>query len=68
MKALEVDLIVEGLEDGSWVGIEVKLRSNRIDEATVGSLRVDETRRGMPASALLVVTATDYAYQHRDGV
>jgi hypothetical protein len=65
---LEVDLIVERLEDGSWIGIEVKLGSNQIDEAAASLLKVSETRLGKPASALLVVTATDYAYRRQDGV
>ncbi|NNN09844.1 MAG: ATP-binding protein [Acidimicrobiaceae bacterium] len=65
---LEVDLIVERIEDGSWIGIEVKLGSQQIDEAAASLLKVSETRLGMPASALLVVTATDYAYRRQDGV
>jgi predicted AAA+ superfamily ATPase len=65
---LEVDLIVERLDDGNWIGIEVKLRSNQIDEAAASLLKVSETRLGLPASALLVVTATDYAYRRHDGV
>jgi len=65
---LEVDLIVERLEDGSWIGIEVKLGSNQIDEAAASLLKVSETRMEMPASALLVVTATDYLYRRPDGV
>ena len=65
---LEVDLIVEGLDDGSWIGIEVRLGSQQIDEAAASLLKVSETRLGTPASALLVVTATDYAYRRPDGV
>ena len=65
---LEVDLIVERIDDGSWIGIEVKLGSQQIDEAGVSLLKVCETRLGTPASALLVVTATDYAYRRPDGV
>lgn len=65
---LEVDLIVERIEDGSWIGIEVKLGSQQIDEAAASLLKVSATRLGKPASALLVVTATDYAYRRQDGV
>lgn len=65
---LEVDLIVERVEDGSWIGIEVKLGSREIDEAAASLLKVNETRLGRPASALLVVTATDYGYRRQDGV
>lgn len=65
---LEIDLIVERMEDGSWIGIEVKLGARQIDEAAASLLKVSGTRLGMPASALLVVTATDYAYRRPDGV
>jgi len=65
---LEIDLIVERVEEGNWIGIEVKLGSNQIDEAAASLLKVNETRLGMPASALLVVTATEYAYRRPDGV
>jgi len=66
--SLEVDLIVERIDDGSWIGIEVKLGSQQIDEAGVSLLQVCETRLGTPASALLVVTAPDHAYRRPDGV
>ncbi len=64
---LEVDLIVERITDGRWIGIEVKLGS-QVDEAAASLRKVSETRLGTPASALLVVTATDYAYRRHDGV
>lgn len=65
---LEVDLLVERVEDGSWIGIEIRLGSREIDEAAASLHKVNETRLGRPASALPVVTATDYGYRRQDGV
>jgi hypothetical protein len=64
----DVDLIVERIEDGSWIGIEVKLGSNQIEGGAASLLKANETRIGEPESALLVVTATGYAYRRQDGV
>lgn len=64
---LEVDLIVERV-DGAWVGIEVKLGGNQIDAAARSLSRLASTRVERPPAALVVLTATPYAYQRPDGV
>lgn len=64
---LEVDLIVER-RDGAWVGIEVKLGGNFVDQAAASLLQLSQTRVTVPATALVVVTATEYAYVRKDGV
>jgi predicted AAA+ superfamily ATPase len=64
---LEVDVIVER-RDGAWVGIEVKLGGDLIDEAAGALLRLMETRVVLPPAALVVLTGTEYAYRRKDGV
>lgn len=64
---LEVDLIVER-RDGAWIGIEVKLGSAFIDQAAASLLRLKTSRVVRPPSALVVLTATEYAYRRDDGV
>jgi len=64
---LEVDLVVER-RDGAWLGIEVKLGGNLIDRAAAALLRLSETRVAAPAAALVILTATEYAYRREDGV
>jgi predicted AAA+ superfamily ATPase len=64
---LEVDLIVER-RDGAWIGIEVKMGSNLIDEAARSLLRLASARVVRPPNALLVLTATEYSYRRDDGV
>lgn len=64
---LEVDLIVERL-DGAWVGVEVKMGSNLIDQAATALQRLAAARVVRPPAALIVVTATQYAYRRDDGV
>jgi predicted AAA+ superfamily ATPase len=64
---LEVDLIVERT-DGTWMGIEVKLGGALIDEAASGLLRLADARVRRPPSALVVLTATPYAYRRDDNV
>jgi len=69
---LEVDAIVSapGLQ---WIACEVKLSSAAkvVDEAAANLLKfsevVDHTKTG-PAAALVVITATGYAYRRKDGV
>ena len=68
---LEVDAVVETAA-GQWMPVEVKLGGDALVEAAAASLlklkdRVDVTRMGEPAK-LLVVTATGYGYERRDGV
>ena len=64
---LEVDIVVER-RDGTWVGIEVKMGSNLIDDAARALLRLASTRITRPPTALIVLTATEYAYRRDDGV
>ena len=64
---LEVDLIVER-RDGTWIGIEVKLGSAFIDQAAASLLRLKASRVVRPPAALVVVTATEYAYRRDDGI
>ena len=64
---LEVDLIVER-RDGAWMGVEVKMGSNLIDDAATALLRLASTRAIRPPAALAILTATEYAYRRDDGV
>ena len=69
---LEADAVIE-TAGGAWLPVEIKLGSTTaiIDEAAANLLklkkRVDTGKMGEPA-ALLVVTATGYAYRRPDGV
>lgn len=69
---LEVDAIVAA-PDQKWIACEVKLSSapKIIDDAAAGLLefkaRVDDSRSGQ-AAALVVITASGYAYRRPDGV
>lgn len=64
---LEVDLIVER-RDGAWIGVEVKLGSAFIDQAATALLRLKAGRVIRPPAALVVLTATEYAYRRDDAV
>jgi predicted AAA+ superfamily ATPase len=64
---LEVDLIVER-NDGAWVAAEVKLGGELIDRAATALLRLATTRTRRPPAALMIVTATEYAYRRPDGI
>jgi hypothetical protein len=64
---LEVDLIVERT-DGAWIGAEVKIGGALVDDAAAALLRLASSRVAQPASALVVVTATPFAYRREDGV
>ncbi len=64
---LEVDLVVER-RDGAWVGAEVKLGTALIDDAANALLHLGSARTTRPPAALVVLTATEYAYQRPDGV
>ncbi len=69
---LEVDAIVS-TSDSTWMAVEVKLSSSSevLDAAAAQLLkfadRVDTARCGKPA-ALVVITASGYAYRRPDGV
>lgn len=64
---LEVDVIAER-RDGAWIGIEVKMGSSFVDEAARALRRLGSARAVRPPAALVVVTATEYAYRRDDGV
>jgi predicted AAA+ superfamily ATPase len=67
---LEVDAIVEA-RDGRWAAFEVKLGSNRVEEAAANLRkfvkRIDTDRCGPPA-ALGVIIGSGYGYKREDGV
>lgn len=68
---MEADAIVE-FPDGRWIAAEVKLGGDRNIEAAAKSLlrvsrKVNPERAGRLA-ALIVITATGYAYTRPDGV
>jgi predicted AAA+ superfamily ATPase len=69
-KGLEVDAIVEA-RDGRWIGIEVKLGHNRVDEGAANLLAMrarlsDEANAA--SGALVVVVADSPTYTRSDGV
>ena len=69
---LEVDTVIQRRSDGAWIAVEVKLGgAEGIDKAAQSLLRlrdlVDVSKVGAPAK-LLVITATGYGYERRDGV
>lgn len=69
-KGLEVDAIVEA-RDGRWVGIEVKLGHNRVDDGARSLLALRKklsTEANEACSALLVVVADSPTYTRPDGV
>ena len=70
-RGLEADAIIH-LRDGSWGAVEVKLGSLEAIELGAAHLKklaasVDVSRM-KPPSFLMVLTATQYAYQREDGV
>lgn len=67
---LEVDAIIS-LRDGRWAAVEVKMGSKQIEEGVENLLklsdRIDRTAMDVP-SFLMVLTATQFAFQRKDGV
>jgi len=67
---LEADAIIS-LEDGRWAAVEIKMGSRQIDEGAQDLLklsdRIDKTTMSAP-SFLMVLTATQFAFQRKDGV
>jgi predicted AAA+ superfamily ATPase len=67
---LEVDAIVEA-RDGRWAAFEIKLGSNRIDEAAANlhkfAKRIDTALCGPPA-VLGVIVGSGYGYRREDDV
>lgn len=64
---MEVDIVVEW-RDGTWIGIEVKLGETAIDNAAQTLMRMASRRVAQKPAALIVLTATEYAYCREDGV
>lgn len=65
--ALEADIIVEW-RNGDWIGIEVKLGAAAVDVASSALLKLAERRIARKPKALIVLTASEYAYRREDGV
>lgn len=70
-KGLEADAIIH-LRNGDWAAVEVKLRSQDSIEEGAKHLKelaekIDSDKMKSP-SFLMVLTASDYAYQREDGV
>lgn len=68
---LEVDAIIH-LDNGKWAAFEIKLcDQDRIEEVAKNLLKlsnlIDEQKMKKP-KFLMVITATEYAYQREDGV
>jgi len=67
---LEADAVIH-LNDGRWGAAEIKMRNNEIDKAAKNLKKLKErvdTDRMKEPSFLMVLTATEYAYQREDGV
>lgn len=62
----EFDAIVEA-DDGTWLGIEVKLGEASVDAAAANLLRVAAKVVRAP-TALIVITPTGIAHRRKDGV
>lgn len=69
-KGLEVDAIVEAA-DGRWIGVEVKLGHNRVDEGARNLLALRKKlspEANAACGALLILVADSPAYTRPDGV
>ena len=68
---LEADAIIK-LENGEWAAVEVKLSNpERIEEGALHLLKLKsiiDTDKMKAPKFLMVITATEYAYQRKDGV
>ena len=67
---LEIDVVV-CLADGRWGAIEVKLGSKEIEKGVANLIKAKEkidTDKMKEPSFLMVLTATEYAYERDDGV
>lgn len=69
-KGLEIDAVIEAA-DGRWIGVEVKLGHNRVDEGARNLLALREklsAEATATCGALLVVVADSPTYTRPDGV
>jgi len=67
---LEVDAIVQ-LPDGRWGAVEIKMGAGMIDAAAETLLKLSrsiDTEIMMNPSFLMILTATEYAFQMKNGV
>ena len=68
---LDADAIIE-LRDGSWLGIEIKLGHNQVNEAAKKLIRLQDklVKAGaQPASALVVIVGlSSFSHRREDGV
>ncbi|HZJ89240.1 MAG TPA: DUF4143 domain-containing protein [Bacilli bacterium] len=67
---LEVDCILK-LDDGRWAAVEVKVGSNKIEEAARSLLALRDnvdTRHMNEPSFMMIVYGGTYAYQRADGI
>ena len=67
---LEVDCILK-LDDGRWAAVEVKVGSNKIEEAAQSLLALRDnvdTRHMNEPSFMMIVYGGTYAYQRADGI
>ncbi len=64
---LEADAIVQA-RSGEWLAIEVKLGAGQVDAAAQSLLKLRGLVAGTRPVALIVITATGYAYTRPDGV
>lgn len=70
-KGNEIDAVIE-LEDGNWCGFEIKLGANKIEEAAMNLIKVNnqiKEKGGKPAKVLCVICGlTNLAYKRKDGI
>ncbi|MCL1803633.1 MAG: DUF4143 domain-containing protein [Eubacteriaceae bacterium] len=67
---LEIDAIIQ-LADGRWSAIEIKMGAGEIEEASANLLKLKktvDTEKMENPSFLMVLTATEYAFQMENGV
>jgi len=67
---LEVDTIIK-LDDGRWAAVEIKLGSNKLDEAAANLLKLVrkvDTDQMLKPSFLMIVYGGQFAYKRPDGI
>jgi len=67
---LEIDAIIE-LRDGRWGAAEIKMGAGMIEEAVQNLIKLRDninTNKAAAPSFLMVLTATEYAYQMENGI
>lgn|SRR5690554_164577 len=64
---LEADAVLQS-SSGDWMAFEMKLGVGQVDAAARNLLRLRDTVAADPPVALVVITATGYAYLRPDGV